>query len=318
MGLASWWIQAGRCRNCAANVLRNASSPRVGIKRKTSFSGSICLASSSPVWGKPGGGASLIIPEYSSPLVRRGKPQQYVIRLEDYEGTLDKLLRLVEKQEIDISSVSVYTVILQLVDFLEAVSYADIDEGGRVLVMAAALLAIKAHLLLPEQEVAACAEGDYLNEDDVAGGLAVPAEAEYLVIREAARNLEDCARNWVRSYKRQPLRELEQPDDLWARKDLRDDVTRLVMAFKEILVRVEFEPVPYQVEKAVDFEDKIETVFGEVIIHRGGLLFRRLFEKVDRLEVVYRFLAVLELVFRGRLRLSQWQTTGEIILVAVK
>lgn|GEM_PF-1017353 len=260
----------------------------------------------------------MIIPEYSSPLVRRGKPQQYVIRLEDYEGTLDKLLRLVEKQEIDISSVSVYTVILQLVDFLEAVSYADIDEGGRVLVMAAALLAIKAHLLLPEQEVAACAEGDYLNEDDVAGGLAVPAEAEYLVIREAARNLEDCARNWVRSYKRQPLRELEQPDDLWARKDLRDDVTRLVMAFKEILVRVEFEPVPYQVEKAVDFEDKIETVFGEVIIHRGGLLFRRLFEKVDRLEVVYRFLAVLELVFRGRLRLSQWQTTGEIILVAVK
>ena len=140
------------------------------------------------------------------------------------------------------------------------------------------------------------------------------AEAEYVLIREAARTLEDCALNWVRSYKRQPLQEAEQPE----RQDLRDDVTRLVTAFKEILVRIDFEPVPYQVETAVDFDEKMETVFSQVILHRGGLHFRQLFEKVDRLEVVYRFLAVLELVFRGRLRLSQQQDTNEIILMAVK
>ena len=140
------------------------------------------------------------------------------------------------------------------------------------------------------------------------------AEAEYLVIREAARNLEDCARNWVRSYKRQPDRDTEQPE----LQDLQEDVTRLVTAFKEILVRVDFEPVPYQVETAVDFDEKMETVFGKIAGNRGRLPFHRLFENAGQLEVIYSFLAVLELVFRGRLRLSQHQGTNEIILVAVK
>ncbi len=256
------------------------------------------------------------------PHERGGKPQEYFVQLDDYAGPLDRLLRLVEKQEIDVTSLPVYAVIRQMVDFLEAVSYADIDEGGRVLVMAATLLAIKAHLLLPEQEAAAVTAGDYGDEDDVTGGLSVTAEAEYLIIKEAARNLEDCARNWVMSYKRQTLREPEQPGDGYpwgtGRQDLRDDVTRLVTAFRDILVRTVDEPVPYRVEMAVDFEDKMETVFGRIAGNRGRLPFHRLFENAGRLEVVYRFLAVLELVFRGLLRLSQHQTTGEIILVAVK
>jgi segregation and condensation protein A len=248
------------------------------------------------------------------PRLRGGKPPECIVQLDDYEGPLDKLLRLVEKQEIDISSVSVYTVILQLVDFLEAVSYDDIETGGRFLVLAATLLAVKAHLLLPEQEIAAGAEGDRWDEDDLAGGLAVTAEAEYLLFRDAARNLEDCARNWIRSYKRQPVQDdAEQPE----RQDLRDDVTRLVTAFKEILVRVDLEPVPYQVETAVDFDEKMATVFGKIAGNGGSLPFHRLFENAGRLEVVYSFLAVLELVFRGRLRLSQQQNTAEIILVAV-
>jgi segregation and condensation protein A len=238
----------------------------------------------------------------------------YLVKIDDYEGPLDRLLRLVEKQEIDAASVPVYAVIQQLVDFLEAVSYADIDAGGRFLVLAATLLVIKAHLLLPEQEAAAGTEGDYCDEGDVPGGLAVTAEAEYLLIREAASNLEDCARNWVMSYKRQPLREPEQH----VRQDLRDDVARLVTAFRDVLVRTVDEPVPYRVEMAVDFKDKMETVFNRIAGNRGRLPFHRLFENAGRLEVVYSFLAVLELVFRGRLRLSQRQTSSEIILVAVK
>jgi segregation and condensation protein A len=248
------------------------------------------------------------------PRLRGGKPPEWIVQLDDFEGPLDKLLRLVEKQEIDISSVPVYAVILQLVAFLEADSYDDIDTGGRFLVLASNLLAIKAHLLSPDREIAAGAEGGYWNGDEIDGGLAVTAEAEYLLFRDAARNLEDCARDWIRSYKRQPLQSAaEQPD----RPDLRDDVARLVTAFKEILVRVDFEPVPYQVETAVDFDQKMDLVFGKIAGNGGRLPFHRLFENASRLEGVYSFLAVLELVFRGRLRLSQQQDTNEIILVAV-
>lgn len=242
---------------------------------------------------------------------------KYVVRIDDYEGPLDRMLRLVQKQEINIASVPVHEVIQQLVDFLEAVSYSDIDEGGRCLVLAATLLVIKAHLLLPEQETAADADGDHWNEDEAEDGQAVTAASEYLAIKEAARNLEDCARNWILSYRRPQFEKLDDATEerLLLGPDLRDDVARLVTAFREILVRTVDESVPYQITTAVDFEDKLRTVFGRIAGHKGRLPFRRLFENADRIEMIYSFLAVLELVFRGRLRLSRRQATGEIVLV---
>jgi segregation and condensation protein A len=246
----------------------------------------------------------------SDPLHGRGvKP---VILLEDYEGPLDRLLRQVEKQEIDALTVPVAAVIQQLVDFLEAASYADIDEGGRFLVLAATLLAIKAHLLLPDPEAAAGAEGSHWDELTEQDGLGVTVEQEYLTIKEAARSLQEHAYNWSLSYQRQPFRQ-PQPE---LQHELRGDVARLVGAFKEVLVRTGDEPVSYQMGAAVDFDEKMDAVLQQVSGTRGGLPFRRLFSDSDRLEAVYRFLAVLELVFRGRLRLLQRSETGEIILVA--
>jgi len=237
----------------------------------------------------------------------------YLIKLDDYEGPLDRFLKLVEKQEIDAALVPVYTVIRQLVDCLEAVAYADIDEGGRFLVLASTLLAIKAHLLLPQQEAASGMDGACWDEAELADGFAMTVETEYLKIRDVARTLEDCARNWIMSYKR-PL--IQQPDQLLP-AEIRDDVNRLVAAFKEILDRVPSEPGPYQVEMAVNFEDKMEVVFKRVAGSRDGLPFQQLFEEADRLEVIYRFLAVLELMFQGRLRLAQ-QDDDQLLLVAVK
>lgn len=242
-----------------------------------------------------------------------GDKPQYLVKIDEYEGPLDRLLRLVEKQVIDPSAMPVHVVIQQLVDFLEAVSYADIDEGGRFLVLAATLLAIKAQLLLPQQEEAVGAEplyGDWGGDED---GFAVTAEDEYLVIRDVAKTLDEYARNWVLSHKRPVLQNAEKP-----KQDIRDDVARLVTAFKEILDRAVFEPVPYQVEMAVDFEEKIEAVYKRISGTRGGLLFHRLFENAERLEMIYSFLAVLELVFRGRLRLSQQDGDGDIKLVALR
>ncbi len=235
----------------------------------------------------------------------------YLIKLDDYEGPLDRLLKLVEKQEIDAALVPVYTVIRQLIDCLEAVAYADIDEGGRFLVLASTLLAIKAQLLLPQQEAASGLDGSW-DEAELEDGFAMTVETEYLKIRDVARTLEDCARNWIMSYKR-PL--IQQPDQPLP-TEIRDDVNRLVAAFREILERAPSEPGPYLVEMAVNFEDKMEAVFKRVAGLRDGLPFQQLFEDADRLEVIYRFLAVLELVFQGRLRLAQ-QDEDQLLLLAV-
>jgi segregation and condensation protein A len=244
------------------------------------------------------------------------------IRTDDYEGPLERLLRLVEWQEIEAASLRVFVIIRQLVDCLAAASYSDIDKGGRYLLLAATLLALKARNLLPGSGGASGLEGGdgemYGPED----GFALTARDEYLQIREAARVLEECARKWLCSYRR-PRPSPDWAPGAWqrpgeaAQPDLRDDITRLVTAFQEIVKQGAF-PAVYRVATSVNFPEVMEAVFRKIKGSPGGLPFRQLFHGVARLEAIYNFLAVLELVYQGRLRIGQQNEAGEIILKALR
>ncbi len=236
----------------------------------------------------------------------------YLVKLDEYEGPLECLLRLVEKQEIAATSVPVCAVIRQLVECLAAVSYADVDGGGRFLVLAATLLAVKAQLLLPQPEETMDSARD--REAGAPEAFDVTAEqAEYLQFKHVAKTLEEYASDWLLSYKRHPCRD---PGNT-AQLDTKDDITRLVTAFTEILDRTAFSPGPYRVEEAINFQEMLESVFGKIAGKKSGLPFQQLFLNAGKLEVIYNFLAVLELVFRGRVRITQ-KNDGQIFLAIVK
>ncbi len=124
--------------------------------------------------------------------------------------------------------------------------------------------------------------------------------------------LEECARNWFCSYRRQQIRGHEEA----AQPDLTDDIARLVAAFKEIVEQNDFPA--YRVETSINFQGIMESIFGRIKGRPGGLLFRMLFSGVDRLQAIYNFLAVLELVYLGRIRIRQLHEAGEIVLITFK
>lgn len=235
---------------------------------------------------------------------------KYQVKLEVYNGPLDLLLRLLEKEEIPARDVSVCSIIEQFLEHFRGTGSNDIEEGGRFLVLAAALLSLKARLLLPQprrQE----GEREYCNEEDDREGLTETSLQDYLLIVKAAAILDERAREWRRSYPR-------SLNIVREHRGVQEDVSLLVRAFQRVLAERPSPPAAYVVENsACDLEEAIENVKKMAQERPEGLLFRELFtDKSGKEEVIAVFLAVLELVFQGEIKVWQDRETGEIHLLA--
>jgi len=77
----------------------------------------------------------------------------YTIRLPDFEGPLDLLLHLIEREELDITRLSLAQVTDQYMQYLNTMQRADVEQMAEFLVVAAKLLLIKSRLLLPQEPV---------------------------------------------------------------------------------------------------------------------------------------------------------------------
>jgi len=82
-------------------------------------------------------------------LTQPGLPEDYRISTSVYEGPLDLLLSLIEKAELDITSLALAQVTDQYIDYLDNLEYKDPTEISYFLVVAARLIQIKSEALLP-------------------------------------------------------------------------------------------------------------------------------------------------------------------------
>lgn len=74
------------------------------------------------------------------------------VRLEAFEGPLDLLLHLIEKNKVDIYDIPIIEITAQYMEYIEGMPRKDLDTTSEFLVMAATLLSIKSRMLLPKQE----------------------------------------------------------------------------------------------------------------------------------------------------------------------
>src|SRR5512136_316516 len=108
------------------------------------------------------------------------QPASYQVALPVFEGPLDLLLHLIEREELDITQVSLAQVTQQFLDYVTQASIQDPDRLVDFLVVAAKLLLIKSRALLPRPPTAALRA-----EEDIEHDL-VQQLLEYRKFREAA------------------------------------------------------------------------------------------------------------------------------------
>jgi segregation and condensation protein A len=230
----------------------------------------------------------------------------YVVRLEQFEGPLDLLLYLIQRDEMDIYDIPIARITQQYLQHIEMMDRLDLHPAGEFLVMAATLLRIKARLLLPVQR-----PGDE-NEEDPRAEL-VQRLLEYKKFKEAARKLEqreaDRALRYTRPLDSNFVEEMKKEGD---EVTFEVSMAELVKALTGVLGRFE-EVATHEVRlEPVSLEDRM-AFLRQKLQERRRLAWTEMFDgSRSRLEVIVTFIAILELAKGGVLQLHQADNTSEI------
>ena len=231
----------------------------------------------------------------------------YLVSLDVFEGPLDLLLRLIEREELDITVVSLAVVTDQYlahVSQLQEVSAANLAD---FLVIAAKLLVIKSRALLPRPE----REEPEETEEDLGEEL-VRRLQEYKRFKQVAIELREIDERGLRTYPREV-----PPPDMPVRVVAGAGSTEeLVTAFRRVLAaQVSTLPVDNVVAPVVvHLDDCIRTVLAKVGRYKR-LRFSTLMRNArSRMEIIVTFLAMLQLISQQRLLVTQERVFGEIYL----
>ena len=227
--------------------------------------------------------------------------------LDRYEGPLDLLLDLIRKQQIDIRDIPIATITSQYLTYLDQARELDLDIGAEFVFMAATLIHIKSRMLLPKDP-----ELEKISPEEDPRQELVDRLIEHERFKNAAemlqqkRMVEDVS--WSNPQMAKFLAESEEPE-------LAVSLFDLVKTLQTVLERAKNRPV-YEVGKEdVSIPDMIrylERIFGEL---RTGesLPAAELFERQgSRRAMICLFLAMLELVRRHALLLTQQEAFGDI------
>lgn len=229
-------------------------------------------------------------------------------KLEHFEGPLDLLLHLIEKNKVNIYDIPIVEITNQYLDYVHQMEREDLNLVSDFLVMAATLIDIKSRMLLPKEE-----EGEEGEEDPRAELVARLLEyKKYKYISQELAELEDSA--GIHFYKAATVppevAKYEPPVDL---DKLLDGLTlaKLQAIFQQVIkrkedkvdrVRSSFGTIK---REPVSLEMKIGSVMAFARKNRK-FSFRQILETGgDRLDVVVTFLAVLELMKIGKIYLVQ-------------
>ncbi len=236
--------------------------------------------------------------------------EPYTVHLPGFEGPLDLLLNLIEKNQMEITSVSLVAVTDQFVAYLRTWDEPPLPRLAEFVAMAARLLLIKSRSLLPRQPRLEGAEDDDPLDD--AEALAQRLR-EYQLAREIARALRARELAGLQSFTR--ATRLVDADLLltWAPPKLVGlNVNALAEVFKRVLTEQRFAQPEQLPLPLVTVAEKIEEV-ERLLAERGRVtLEEALLTATSRFAVVVTFLAVLELWHQGRLAVKQETLFGPV------
>lgn len=226
-------------------------------------------------------------------------------KLEKFEGPLDLLLQLIEKQELDITDVSLAAVTEQYLNYLAEHQDLPPEELADFLVVAAKLLLLKSRILLPDLFV-----GD---DDEADGGLAAQLEI-YRRYVEAGRLISRRLHRRYFSYARERL-PLAETAAFSPPPQLTSDVLRHV--FSKVLENLkEFvRPLPELITRTVSLQERI-VVLRQLLAGGPEVNFQRILEDAkNRMEIIVSFLAILELI-KQRYVVARQEGHGTNIVLA--
>jgi len=241
------------------------------------------------------------------------------VKLEVFEGPLDLLLHLIEKNKVDIYDIPIVEITNQYLDYIRQLKTEDMNVMSEFLVMAATLVDIKCRMLLPKE-----VDEEGVEEDPRAE--LVEKLLQYKMYKYMAYELKDMQTDagiTVTRGENLPEEVLKYRDPIDYEKLVGElNLAKLHEIFEAMLKRNEDKIDPIRsnfgnLEKEeVDMEAKAAYIEDYVTKHKK-FSFRSLLEKQhSKAEIIVSFLVVLELIKLGKISVKQEKLNDDIMITS--
>ncbi|MBR6216918.1 MAG: segregation/condensation protein A [Eubacterium sp.] len=239
------------------------------------------------------------------------------VKISNFEGPLDLLLHLIEKNKYSIFDIPIVEITEQYLAYLDDLKEDDYDRMSDFLLMAAQLISIKAKMLLPKEEEEVLEEGDPRDE-------LVQRLLQYKMYKFASYELKDMEMDAEGAYfkgesiPKEVKDYKEEVDPAEIVKDL--TLVKLKEIFEQIMKREidRIDPVRSRFGTITREEIKLEDRMIEVREEIRGLRsinFRTLLgRRKGKMNLIVTFLAILELMKTGALTIRQDGIFEDIII----
>ncbi len=234
----------------------------------------------------------------------------YTTVLDGFEGPLDLLLYLINKEEIEIKDVFVSQVTEQFLDYMKGLESLDVDKVSEYLNIAATIIKIKAQSLVPNLEE----DPELEQEIEADKANLIRALEEFRLIKEETKKLKEL--ETIGYFFKEPDRNVGETKTVFSLDKLTLD--GLITAFSTLMMKREQEMTAVETREIPRDEftvaEKVQTIL-ETLESSGRTTFEGLFAReFTKSEIVTTFQALLELLKYQYLRVSQAQTFGEITI----
>lgn len=232
----------------------------------------------------------------------------YQVKTLNFEGPIDLLLQLIEKEELDITEISLAKITDEYLGYIFSLEKMQSSELVDFLVVASRLLYLKSKAILPNVF-------DPEEEEEVAN-LRQKLE-EYKRYRKVASEFENILKKGKRCYRRKggkiEIHTFAPPKDL--------NIDELIKIFKEALMKM---PAENQLQeekiviKKISVEDKIKELDKKLSQNKKKMRFSKILSVCkSKLEIIVTFLAVLEMIKQKFISVSQDKVFGDFIIIKV-
>lgn len=240
-------------------------------------------------------------------------------KLQDFEGPLDLLLYLIEKNKMNIYDIEISSITDQYMEYLENASEVELDQMSDFIVMASTLLYIKSRMLLPKPNKV----GEEMEED--------PREElirkliEYKKVKYVSEKLSECQGDSMHYCFRNKMAHVEIPDAPINYEDILGDVSLKLLydTFEQLMKQKEWDNQQKQ-ERKIDQHILRKDVYTieekshylrELIALKGGTTFYSLCHReMPKIEIIVTFMALLELIHKKEICVVQEELNSDIII----
>ncbi len=242
------------------------------------------------------------------------------VKLEVFEGPLDLLLHLIDKNKVDIYDIPIVEITNQYMEYIQEMQKKDLNVMSEFLLMAATLLDIKCRMLLP-------AEVNEEGEEEDPRQELVEQLLQYKMYKYMSYELRDRQMDGERlMFKQETLpdeiKEYQEPVNLDV---LLDGVTlsKLNQIFQDIIKRQndKIDPVRSsfgKIEKEeVTVEEKMDFLDTYITTHKRFSFSDLLKKQKTKVQTVVTFLAILEMMKMGKISVVQEHTFDDIMITSM-